>query len=89
MKLIKIFVNVYVNPEAVGVVKLEVKFEKCIRTTSTTVFDFSGQNILARLLTTVNTESSNEVKDDNLRHEQVIVALKKETDEMDFKADQI
>lgn len=86
MELIKVCDGRYVRVESVGAVDVvRVLDENAkIRTTTTTIMDLTGQNVLSFIETEVSTVIPNSYKyavmRDNFIHDEVIAAIREERD---------
>ncbi|MCD5326709.1 hypothetical protein ACFFU8_18415 [Chromobacterium piscinae] len=82
MALIKAISNYFVNPEHVGHVKQNVKFDtpNSTRTRITIVYGASGQDVMFEVKTTIRTDDQIGIKVDNLLHDEIILAISEQRD---------
>lgn len=84
--VVRVFGNTCLNPDAVGKLDMDVSNENEVRTTTTCVFDLTGQNILLKAITSIATDDAAmdrdplSVKRDNQIHAQIRVALRDRRD---------
>ncbi len=84
--LVKVWGNTYLNPACIGKIEFSQKFDngKKIRTSTTAVYDLTGQHLLLEAISEVSTECSSSTTDDagrdNFRHEQVVQSILNEKD---------
>jgi hypothetical protein len=79
--LIRVFGNIYLNPDAVGMLVLNPTFGEEVRTNQTLVYDLTGKNVLCEYATVVSlTEDArqrdpNVVVRDNFLHHEIVASL--------------
>lgn len=84
--VVRVFGNTCLNPDAVGKLEMEVSNENYVRTTTTRVFDLTGQHVLFEAKTTIATDDSAMsrdpliVKRDNQIHAHIRAALRERRD---------
>lgn len=89
--VVRVFGNTCLNPDAVGKLEMDVKFEPTVRITQTTVFDLTGHHVLLVATTRVATDSEAQDRDplaverDNHIHYQIRVALRDRIDAASFE----
>jgi hypothetical protein len=80
MTLVRVFGNVYLNPSCVGKVEFNMRFEDGKRTSTTTIYDVTGQHSLLVAETDVSTPAPasdpNAVRRDNHVHQEIVAALR-------------
>lgn len=88
MPLVRVFGNIYLNPDNVGKLELQPTFGEGKRTNVTTVYDLTGHNVLLRAETTVATPAPDNDPDavarDNHAHAEIIAALTSGRDALPF-----
>lgn len=84
MALIRVFGNTHLNPDHVGKVTVEPQFTEDTRTTTTTVYDATGQHVMLEAKTVVatgeNRSDPDAVQRDNFAHAEIIEAIKHRRD---------
>ena len=88
MALVRVSGNVHLNTACVGKTDHNRVFTDTSRTSTTTVFDVTGQHKLFEYVSTVNTERDNPDKDavkrDNHAHEEIVAAIREVRDANPF-----
>lgn len=88
MTLVCVLGNTHLNPHCVGKVTFDVTVKGNLRLSTTTVFDRTGQNVLARFETTISLERDNPDKNaiirDSFIHAEIIRAIKSGEDARKF-----
>ena len=90
MGLIKVRDGGYVRVESVGAVNVDRVLDENakIRTTTTTIKDLTGQNVLSSIETEVSTVIPNSYKyavmRDNFIHDEVIAAIREKRDALEW-----
>lgn len=86
MTMVRVFDNTYLNPSCVGKVEYKMTFGDDKRTSTTTVYDMTGQHALLTAKTEVPTSISarerdpNAVSRDNHVHQEIVAALREGRD---------
>jgi hypothetical protein len=84
MPLIKVCGDTYLNTDCVGKLDICVKFPNRSRTTTTTVYDTTGQHILLSAVTEVPTDSSpndpHAIVRDNFHHAEILKSIRENRD---------
>lgn len=84
--LIKVWGNTYLNPACVGKIEFTQKFndDGDLRTSTTTVFDLTGQHSLLTATSEVSVDFSNSIPAhidrDNFQHAQIVQSVLNEKD---------
>jgi len=90
MGLIKVCDGGYVRTEAVGAVDVDRVLDENsdVRTTTTTIWDLTGQNVLTSIVTQVSTSLPNNykyaVRRDNFIHDEAVAAIREERDALEW-----
>lgn len=84
MGLIRVWGNTYLNTDCVGKVEVDVKFLEQCRTTTTTVYNTTGQYVLLNAVSAVATDASASdpciFERDNFFHDEIIKSIQEKRD---------